>query len=84
MLFTLPMEELKSAANQMRQKAQRYDSLAAINRSYNQETGKQLSLHAKALELLIEYIEVNKEIDGQAAKVKSIESAHDNIQNLFR
>lgn len=84
MLFTIPIEELKNAASQLRQQAQRYDSMAALNRLYNPEQGRLTDLQAKALELLIEYIETNKKIDGQATKVKSIESAHDNIQNLFR
>lgn len=84
LLFQLDLEQLKSAAKQLREKASRYDSLAVLNRSYNQEEGGLIDLQAKALELLIEYIETNKKIDGQAAKVKHIESAHENLQNLFR
>lgn len=81
--FQLDDEYLLEAAKQTRQQADRYDSAAVLNRSWNEHHSKVLSAKADALEHIARYIQANKRVSELQKKEDEHSQAADVLAKLF-
>ena len=79
----LDVEYCREAAEDMIKDASRYDSMAALNPSYNPEHGQLMRKQAEALTLLCDYVDTLKEIDKLKAGVKTREEFNTNLNKIF-
>jgi hypothetical protein len=73
----------KELAASMNDQASRQESMAVLNPSYPQEKNQMIRLQAKALSLLVEYVETLKEVDKISARVGHVEKQNNEISKLF-
>lgn len=81
--FQLDDEYLLEAAKQTRQQADRYDSAAVLNRSWNKHHSKVLSAKADALEYIAKYIKANKRVSELEKKELTHNEMADELAKLF-
>lgn len=81
--FQLDDEYLLEAAKQTREQADRYDSAAVLNRSWNQHHSQVLSAKADALEHIAKYIKANKRVSELQKREDEHSAAADELSRLF-
>lgn len=74
---------LEACAKDMREQANRQESMAVLNPRHPQEANDLLRTQAKALQTLADYIHCLKEVDKQKATLANVKKAHSEIDKLF-
>ena len=81
--FQLDDDYLLEAAKQTREQADRYDSAAVLNRSWNEHHSKVLSAKADVLEHIAKYIKANKLVSELQKREDEHSQAADALAKLF-
>lgn len=83
MVQAIDFEYMAEAAKSLRADANRYDSMAVLNRNWTSNGGKLMEKQAEALESLFRYVECLKEIQEIKDSIKTEKAAQDRISQMF-
>ena len=79
----IDIQDMHFVAAQMRQRADRYNSMAALNKNWSSEESDHLRAGAEAMETFVKFVEKTKKVEASALAAKEAEQLRDELSKLF-
>lgn len=80
----IPIEDMRHIANEMRNRASMYNSMAALNPGYSPEESNHRMAGVEAFDAFVKFIEKAKSVEKAAAQAKEAQQLRDQLSELFK